>query len=157
MKILKLGQIVTDGVTQTQGMLTHLCVNMEKHCSYIFQPKGLNPETLQPVEIILIEASRVVGGEEIDVDLPVEVLGSEAEDLASGFKGTIIELIYHINGCIHVDIKPVGILPKTGATIASANFDIRRLKGPKIKPLTDKKLKKSIIKKPSPVSFVKRR
>lgn len=149
MKVLQLGTIVTDTVSGTKGMLTHLTVDMEEHEEYIYQPRGLNPDTMQPVGRTMISKSRIKGATIVDVDLPLNVLGSQAEDIATGFKGTVISLIYHINGCLHVAIKPKGKL-KNGDTIEPAEFDIRRVIGPKITPLNAKQLTASIKATPSP-------
>lgn len=152
MKIFTLGDMVKDTVSATEGMLTHLIIDMDKSERYIFQPKGLNPKTMQPVERISIDKARVFGGTESELEIPIHLLGTEAEDIATEFKGTIIGIIVHINGCIHVDIKPKGILKETGDTIASHEFDIRRIKinG---KPYMSKfELKKSIKNNPSPES-----
>lgn len=149
-KILKLGVMVTDKVSNIEGMLTHLTVDMEHNLMYIFQPKGLNPKTKQPVDRIWINSSRIIGAQEIEVDLPIDIIGTKAEDIATGFDGTIVSLDYHINGCVHVDIKPEGVLEESGNTIDSCNFDIRRIRGEAIKPLDEKELAKSIKEKPSP-------
>jgi hypothetical protein len=149
-KILKLGTIVTDSATGVDGMLTIVAFDMDGGNLYMFQPRGLNPKTGAPVDRLILSKARVIGGEEIDVELPLEILGNEAEDLATGFKGTVVQVDYHINGCIHVDIKPKGIIAETGATIDSQSFDLRRLKGTKIKELSAKELEESKITTPSP-------
>jgi len=149
-KILKLGTIVKDSATGVEGMLTIVATDMDGSHLYMFQPRGLNPKTGAPVDRMVIATARIVGGEEIEVDLPVEILGTIAEDLATGFTGMIIQLDYHINGCIHVDIKPVGVIAETGTTIESQSFDLRRIKGDKIKPLAEEALEESKKKTPSP-------
>lgn len=153
LKILKLGTMVTDKVTNTLGMLTHLSIDMDLNHTYVYQPRGLNPKTMQPVDTMWIVKSRILGGEEITVDLPTNIIGSHVEDMASGYQGTIIGLDYHINGCIHADVKPSGILEETGGTIGVCNFDIRRLKGDLIKPLEGKELEKSLVEDPSPADM----
>lgn len=153
MKILKLGTIVSDTVSGTKGMLTHCCINMQENDCYIYQPAGLNPKTGQPVTAIMVDKARIKGASDIEVVLPLEVLGSTGEDTASGFKGTIIGLTYHINGCVHVEIKPKGTTKETGSTIESHEFDIRRIKGSKIKMVTSEKLAKSIKETPSPMQM----
>lgn len=152
MKVLELGVMVSDTVSGTKGMLTHLVVDMDNIIQYIYQPRGLSPKTGQPIDTLLLAPSRIKGAKEIEVDLPVEILGTQAEDIATGFKGTVINLIYHINGCTHAGIKPKGIIAATGNTIAVHEFDVRRIKGEAIKPLKAKDLKKSITEKPSPVA-----
>lgn len=152
MKLFKLGTMVKDIASGTTGMLTHCLINLDKQCAYIFQPKGLNPENMKPVNVIVIEASRISGAIIEDVDIPLELLGiHNVEDIASGFKGMIISLTIHLNGCVHAEIKPKGIIKHTGATIEPVDFDIRRLKIPGVKKLTEAELKKSTKSTPSPI------
>lgn len=153
---MTLGQMTADKVTKTKGMITHLCVHMDLSQSYIYQPKGINPQTGLPVDHILINPLRFVNPQTEVMDIPTELLGTKAEDIATGFKGTIICLTIHLNGCIHAEIKPEGVLKETKATIGTQELDIRRLKGDLLKPLAKKELKESIAKKPSPMPFVRK-
>ena len=153
MQIFKLDSPVEDSVTGVSGTLTHATINMDGHVKYIFQPKGLNPSTQTPVDRIFVEPSRIKKGKLEEVDIPLHYLGEQAEDTTSGFKGTITALIIHLGNCIHAEIKPKGIIESTGATIEAHEFDIRRLKGPKIKPLSEKAKKTSEQKTPSPTSY----
>ncbi len=105
MKLLKLGTIVHDSVSDTQGMLTHALIDMDKNIFYNYQPRGLSPETGQPVDAILTNRARIEGAEEIEIDMPLHALGTIAEDIATGFKGKIIGLTLHINGCLHADLN----------------------------------------------------
>lgn len=149
MKHFELGKMVGDKVSKTKGMLTHLFINMDLGKQYVYQPKGINPDTGTPVDVIMLEEARVMGGKETETDLPTQVIGSEATDIATGFKGTVVGLTLHINGCLHVEIKPAGTL-LSGNTIPTQDFDIRRVKGKLITPLNGTALKKSIEAKPSP-------
>ena len=155
-KVLELGTMVSD-ITNTNGMLTHLNIAMDETKDYYYQPRGLNPKTGAPVERIWLKEQRINGGKFIEIDAPLEILGSKAEDIATGFKGKIVALIYHLDGCLHVEIKPEGVLEETGATIATNEFDIRRVKGDKIKPFGAKKLKESIKDTPSPNHYTQPR
>lgn len=146
----KLGTIVTDGITGVKGMLTHLVMCLGGNRYYVFQPRGINPKTLQPVKTTWIEEARVEGGVNVLYDAPVHILGRKGEDLGSGFKGAVTSLVYHINGCLHVSLKPKGIRPDDGATIDEHDFDIRRVKIEGIEPMTDEQIKEDIVKKPSP-------
>lgn len=152
MKVLKLGTMVEDTVTKTKGMLVLFILHIGGNKEYIYQPRGLNPENGQPVEKIWLQEERIKGGEFEEIDVP-EILGTKAEDIATGFKGTITSLVYHLNGCLHVTLKPEGINKMTGNTIMEGEFDIRRVKGPKIKPLEGKKLAESKKKTPSPIAY----
>jgi hypothetical protein len=146
----KLGTIIIDKVTGSKGMLTIYALEMSGNQNYLFQPKALNPTTKEPVDTFWITEDRIVGGEEVYPVLPINVLGTEVEDTATGFKGISISLYYHINGCVHVEVKAKGTIPKTGETIKSQNVDIRRLKGKAIKKMTEPQMEKSKIEKPSP-------
>lgn len=154
--MLKLGTIVKDKVSDVKGMLTHYIIDMSKNENYIFQPKGLNPQDGQPLKSTWLDGARIVDGEQADVQLPLEILGTEAKDKASGYKGTIIALTLHINGCVHASLKAKGKNPD-GSTIDAVDIDIRRLKGDAIKQLTPKELKESEKTKPSPVTIPKRK
>ena len=148
--MLKLGELVKDKASGSKGMLTHYHIDMDSNENYLFQPAGLNPETQLPIDTIWLSKGRVVGGKEISPDLPMEVLGTQAEDIATGFKGMVIAICQHINCCIHLEVKPKGTLKKSGETIKAQDFDIRRLKGPAIKQLTEEERDKSTKKNPSP-------
>lgn len=69
MKVFKLGKIVKDSASLTDGMLTHMIVHIGGNLEYIFQPKGLNPKTKEPVGRILIQSARVIGGEQMELDM----------------------------------------------------------------------------------------
>jgi hypothetical protein len=135
-------------------MLVHLQLEMDLSLHYHFQPKGLNPETGQPVRAMWIKESRIKGGKVVNVDFPTEMLGSIVTDKASGFKGTVTALILHISGCMHALIQPKTVVKKTKAPVEAMDIDIRRLSGVKVPKLTVAEKKKSIKKKPSPVACV---
>jgi hypothetical protein len=148
--MIELGSEVEDKATGLKGMVTCLQIEMNKSVYYTFQPKGLNPKTGQPVEGMWLVEERLTGGARIDMpDLPVNVLGTIVEDKASGFKGLAVSLVYHLNGCVHFNIQPQG-LQETGAPIETHNFDIRRLTGEAIKPMTKEVKKADEKERPSP-------
>jgi len=151
--MFKLGTLVKDSATGLKGMLTHLQVEMDGLMHYLFQPKGLNPENGHPVPKLWLVDSRIENGELTHVQLPTEVLGTEVEDIASGFKGTAISLVLHVSGCVHVNVQPKGVLAKTGGPIEPMDFDIRRLKGNRIPKLTEEAREKDQKKKPSPGGY----
>lgn len=148
--ILKLGTIVKDIPTGVKGMLTIASIDMDKNITYVFQPCSLNPTTGQPSDRIIVTEARLKNAENQMIDLPVEILGSIVEDKATNFRGTAISLDYHISGCVHFDVKPKGLIKKTGCTIDTYNFDIRRLVGDKIPALDEEKLEESKKSTPSP-------
>lgn len=156
MKVFQLGTIVEDKPSCVDGMLTHMLVNMGGNIEYLFQPKKLNPKSKHPVRSIFITDARIVGGKEIDFDLSVanQILGTKAKDF-TGFEGTAVNIVYHMNGCIHIGLKPEGVSEDTGDTFDVQEFDIRRLTGEAIVPLTEEQLRKSFIDKPSPEALPK--
>ena len=148
--MIKLGTMITDKVTGIKGMLTMYQVDISDNKHYLFQPAVLNPEDRQPAKSFWVTEKRVIGGEETTVVLPLEILDTQVEDKATGFNGTAIALYYHLNGCIHIEIKPKGIIEKTGESIKPVEFDIRRLKGIAIKEMDSNEFEKSKVKTPSP-------
>ena len=132
-------------------MVTLMQVDMGGQHYYSFQPRQLNPETGDPVDSFWVVSDRLSGGDQIAVvDMPTEVLGTEVEDTATGFKGTATAVTLHISGCVHVEIQPKGVQKKNGERIKSQGFDIRRCKGKAVKPLTEQELEQSQRAKPSP-------
>jgi hypothetical protein len=151
--MFKLGTMVTDSVTGLKGMLTHLQIEGDSKM-YLFQPRGLNPKTEEPVDAIWIAPDRILNGQDVaEPYLALDALGTEVEDEASGFKGVAVAAVLHINGCIHLDIQPAGIVKETGRPIKRNNFDIRRLKGKAIKPMNEAEREKSQTARPSPAPF----
>lgn len=156
-KVLKLGTECLDTATQLIGTLTHWTIDLEKNIAYLFQPRGLGPDG-QPIELLHVCAARLLV-QEVDyevVRIPFQILGTQVEDKASGFAGMAISFIYHINGCFHANVQPTGTTSK-GNPVASNNFDLRALKGEKIKELDSKKLAKSKLDTPSPQDFPQRK
>lgn len=148
--MIELGQFCIDKATGIEGMVTHLQVEMDGSEYLKFQPRGLNPKTGQPVDAMWLVEARLEGGNRIDhPDLPTHVLGTIVTDEASGFTGMAIALVYHINGCVHFNVQSKG-QQDSGAPIEAANFDIRRLKGDAIKPMTKAEQKKDEKERPSP-------
>ena len=150
MQILELGTIITDKVTSLKGMLTILAVDMDKNIMYLFQPAGLDKKTQEPLDAFWVTELRIVGSKKISVELPLEVLNTQVEDKATGYNGTAIQIFYYLNGCVHFEVKPKGVIKESGASIKAREFDIRRLKGKMIKELTKKEMVESKKDKPSP-------
>ena len=150
MQVLKLGTIVTDKVTDLDGMLTIMSYDMDKNINYLFQPAGLNPKTHEPLDTFWVTEKRIINAIKSTVELPFEILDTQVTDKATGYKGTVISLYYYINGCVHVEVKPKGVIEETGESIKAREFDIRRLKGDAIKELDEEELEVSKKKAPSP-------
>lgn len=154
MKIYKLGSIVKDLATKQSGMLTSLHIHTDQSLMYSLQPNEINPTDGLPVNSFWIAPNRIKTDQaQVEIDLPLEVLGTEVIDKATGLKGTAIVLIVHISGCVHVDVQPTGVLKTTKEKIATYNLDIRRLKGKAIKELTETQLEQSRKTNPSPTSY----
>jgi len=155
--IMQLGEgLVTDNATGMKGMLTHCQINPLGNTMYVFQPKGLNPETGHPVERIYLDESRIQGGKPQEIEVPTEVLGTEVEDLATGLVGKAIALVVHLSGCVHCDVQPTGKLTKTGSVPGLTDIDIRRLKGVKVPKLTKAEKAQDRATKPSPMGMPRR-
>ena len=153
MELVKLGKTITDKATNLKGQLTHVQITGSDAIFYLFQPKGLNPETGHPVNTHWITEDRIKGGTKVKCDLPMEMMGSTVTDTASGLKGIVTSLELHINGCIHAIVQPSGTTKKTGNMIESINFDIRRLKGTKVPKFKDEAAKdKNQKEHPSPAA-----
>jgi len=151
LQILGLGQMVTDTASNIKGMLVIFQMDMSNNQNYLFQPSALSPETRMPVKSFWIDKNRILGGNEEEVELPLEVLGTHVEDKATGFNGTAVAFSYHLNGCTHFGVKAKGVIEKTGESIGLIDFDIRRLKGDAIKELSKEEFENSKKQTPSPV------
>lgn len=152
--VITLGTYCTDKATELSGTLTHWLYDLDGHIEYIFQPRGLDEEG-QPVQTLRIIAERlnVQPGNYEKVKVPFEILGSTVRDKASGFEGMAVSFIRHINGCFHVVIQPKGLNPKNNAPIQRSEFDLRSCEGEMITQLAEAKLKRSRLKKPSPIKI----
>lgn len=151
---IKLGTVCRDRATDLEGTLTHLIYNMECRAEYLFQPRGINPENGLPVKVIHMETARLIVPDDAfeETEIPVEILGSQVTDKASGFTGMAVALVMHINGCFHIAIQPKGVVEKTQTPIRQTDFDIRQCEGPMIPSLESAELEKSRREKPSPIS-----
>lgn len=152
-RVLKLGTVCKDVATELTGTLTHWYLNMAKTVEYLLQPKELNPDDGQPVKRLILEAERlqVIEDDFEEVEVPFDILGSIVTSKSSGFTGTAVCFVRHMNGCFHVSIQPKGLLPKTKCPIKPAEFDLRDCEGEKIPMLTPLEKKKSEADHPSPM------
>lgn len=149
--MLKLGTTIKDSASGLPGSLTHMNVDTGGNVLYLFQPRGLNPKTGAPLETYWISGDRVCFAETIgNPDFPQGILGSKAEDKASGFAGTVVSLTVHINGCVHAILQAAGRQPESLDMIKSVDFDIRRLQGSAIPNLSESERKADEKKKPGP-------
>lgn len=156
-RVLKLGTRCSDIATGLDGTLTHWTMDMDTHIDYIFQPAGLN-EQGQPLDkhLCCLARLKVKPNDFEDVDVPVEILGSEVVNEASGFRGMATNFDRHLNGCFHVFVQPCGKL-QSGHPIKSNEFDLRSLAGPMIKKMTEDEKRMEDKVRPSPMSRPARR
>jgi hypothetical protein len=157
-RALKLGTECQDRASGLTGTLTHWMMDMGQRIEYVFQPKGLNEEG-QPLKRIALCAERLMVTESDfePVQVPFEVLGTEATDKASGFTGMAVAFVRHINGCFHIEIQPQGMLAGKNIPIRSNEFDIRGCVGPMIPVLTVEQQDQSQRQAPSPMTLPERR
>lgn len=149
--MIRLGSLARETATGLDGMVTHFQIDMDGARHYVFQPRGLSPETGKPLKVLWVNIARLEKIEWVpQPPLPVEVLGTQVEDLASGFKGMAISLLLHLNGCIHIGVQPAGQLEKTNAPIDVCDFDIRRLTGEAIVDLMNQQRYVDQLQKPGP-------
>lgn len=155
-EVIKLGSPCRDKATGLKGAVTHWLYDMGHRIDYVFQPKGLNEETGQPVDILVLEAERL----EISpkcfelAEIDEDILGSQVTDEMTGFKGMAVGFVRHTHGCFHVQIQPKGRLPKSNDPVKKREFDLRFCTGKKIKKMKPDELEKSTKEKPSPTGNV---
>ncbi len=153
--MFKLGKLVKDKASGLGGCLTHMYIQgvENSHITlYNFQPASLDEDGV-PAKRTWITPDRIEGEECPDPDIDLSVLGSQAEDVITGFKGTVTTIIFHLNGCVHLELQPKGHNKKTGQINTAAEFDIRVLSGPKIPKMTEKEKEVSQVKNPSPIGY----
>lgn len=130
-KLIKLGTKCADTATKNNGAVTHLNINGSGHQTYLFQPKKLNPDSGLPVNRLRLDATRLNGikeGHYTEVELPMEMIGQGVEDDFSGYKGVVIGLTIHLNGCVHYVVQAPGH-KKDGSPIEAIEVDPRSCVG----------------------------
>lgn len=150
---VKLGTVCTDIATGIEGTITHWLYNMSGEITYVLQPKGINMKLGLPVGRLNLELARLKVSQKAfeEVEIPHEVLGTEVEDKATGFKGMAVAFIRYINGCFHLVIQPAGLLEENNSPFPKAEFAIQGCKGPKIPELTPEAKKVVDTERPSPI------
>ena len=88
-----------------------------------------------------------------EIEIPLEILGTEVKDKVTGIKGMAVSFLRHVHGCFHVYIQPKG-KPNATSVIQKNDFDLRGCEGPAIKKLSKKEIKKSQNEEPSPSSRI---
>lgn len=146
--VKKLGATAIDLATNRKVMVTHMSVDSGGHITYFAQPQGLNNDG-RPIRPFQVSASRIPGAEEETLNLPLGVIGTEVEDIASGYKGTATGLFYHLTGCAHVVVQSPYTDSK-GNPVEAQEFDLRRCKGPAIPSLSEEEIVEDQKVRPSP-------
>lgn len=149
--ILKLGTIGCDKATGLTGMLTHCHIYSSMDTRYLFQPNGINRETGRPVRRLAINSHRFSPWVFEDVEVPVEVIGTQVTDDASGFTGIATSFIRHVNGCLHVVVQPPDRLSKSNEPYPEMEFDLRQCSGEAIKEMSETEKRESKLTAPSPM------
>lgn len=148
LKVKKLGSTAIDLATKREVTITHLNVDSGGEVQYYAQPKGLT-EDGRPLRPIMVTGSRVPDAPEDELLAPLNVIGSVVTDKASGYTGTATGLFYHIDGCCHVVAQSDGTTSK-GEVVESQEFNILRLEGEEIEPLTEEEAEEERAARPSP-------
>ncbi len=133
---IKLGNIVRDSATGFEGIANIKVEMIDGSTQYALQPrvkvddKGEGemkmPEGyLIDVQLLEYVGEGVAGKLKPHPQTPF-ILGEEVKDTVTGFKGIVIDRVFHLNGCVHLTVVPqVG---KDGAAARGSNFDWKRLK-----------------------------
>ncbi len=151
-QLLRLRTKYTDKATKIQGTLVSWIMNMGQNVQYVFQPTGLDQDTGLPLERICLEEARLEVAEEQfeEVDVPVEILGTQVTDTATGFTGMAVGFVRGMNGCFHVLVQAPVTSGKDQNPLRRQEFDLRGCTGEKIPALTEDQLTESHKKNPSP-------
>lgn len=151
--MIKLNSIVTDKATGMKGIVDMLHIEMDRSITYRFQPSAISPKTKVPIDSIWATQERFTGGVHIDMpNLPLAILGTEVEDIGTGFSGMAIRMQLHSTGCVHFNVQAKGVNDE-GNAIKTENFSILRLKWTAIKKLSEDEAANERREKPSPGQF----
>ena len=152
MRVIALDADVEDKATREKGQVTHVRVGIGAGTTwYCVQPKRLDQKKKIPSEAMWAEEGRLVTKDSnwVDIEMPVEMIGTEVTEKASGFKGLCVGLITHHGGCVHAEVQAPG-RDEDGKLIKLQDFDILRLKGEKVPKFTPKEAEQRKKDKPSP-------
>lgn len=149
-KIIKPATLATDKATGLKGRIFHLHVALGGGQSYGFKVSGVHPESGALHSTQWLPAERFTATEHTEAEIPIEVLGSIAEETLTGMKGMVTGLTLHPNGCLHLTIQRKGKL-KSGHPMPPYDADMRECIGPAITKLSASAKAKSKEEKPSPM------
>lgn len=151
-KHLKLGVPVQDIATGIKGVLSLLRIQQDLRIDYLLQPSALSADDGLPLKQIWLVGERVKGGEFTARAFPTAVLGADARDSVTGYRGVATAIYLYQSGCLHVELQPKGLIK--GNIIAPLDFYVGRIisKALEVKSDEEKEVEKE--KRPSPGVFV---
>lgn len=107
------GQEVKDIFSGLTGKITASVLLLEGYTQFQVQPQSKDGNDLPDAWAVDENHLELNGTNTTNFKLKFEAefkynLGSKAEDIVTGLKGTLTKAIYHINGCIYYRIQPKG-------------------------------------------------
>lgn len=109
-QLIKMHTMCKDTATGLEGTVTAAEVHKDGSVDYIFTPKGLSPETMLPLSRIHLHSWRLtVKPEDFEMkEIPTDMIGNTVTHTISGYKGMVIGIVVHLNGCIHYVLQAEG-------------------------------------------------
>jgi hypothetical protein len=153
---LPLGKATLDRVTKTWGILSLMKIEWNKSRFYMFSPGKLSEETGLPSKSYWLPEPAIsytenkVPSSDL-VTKCMKMLGTEAVDANTGFRGIVTSIDVFMNGCVHANLQSENLNPKTGDKLPEQNFDVRQLVGDFVPVFEEEQLEKSYDETPSPV------
>lgn len=102
--MVKLGTPVKDSVTEVEGEIEFAVISSSSEIYYYFRPKGMQSNG-KLYDSIMVTEARLTNIKTIDTEVPMEIMLKTVTDRNSGYKGKVISLVVHQNGCIHAVVQ----------------------------------------------------
>lgn len=150
MKVLKMGTTVVEIASDRKGHLDGISIGVNLSVVYKFIPNELNKGGIQ--HSYNVYGEMIKGAPSVEVDLPVEVLGSMVTDIYSGFTGMAVQMAVHLNGCVHFWVQG-GNLDDDGTLASPQDLSILQLTGKKITKKTLTSLEYVKTGSPKPITY----
>ena len=151
-KHLKLGTPVQDIATGIRGVLSLLRIQQDLRIDYLLQPSSLSEDDGLPLKQLWLVGERVKGGEFTARAFPTAVLGADARDSVTGYRGVATAIYLYQSGCVHVELQPRGLIK--GNIIAPLDFYIGRIVSKALVEQTEEEKEVEKATHPSPGAFV---
>jgi hypothetical protein len=130
----EIGVQCLDFVTDVSGMvIKNYIIGVEPEnvlVISVFQPHGVNRKTARPLKSIKIDPYRLRPLHWVQIDMPMDILGTEATDMSSGLKGTIVAIAQMPEKRVSVLIQPKGVRDEDWEVAPGIEVDIARCSGP---------------------------